>query len=215
MDTVTVRTSADEASASDAPPHSMVDDVTGLLTGVLLASFGLTLLHMAGLVTGGTAGLALLLSHVVPWPFSLVFLSVTLPFVALGIATKGWRFTLRTALAIVLVAGLTRLHTQVLSSAGDLPPLYAAVTGNVAIGVGMLILFRHDASLGGFNIIALLAQERRGMRAGYVQLVLDATVVVLSSLVTAASTVAVSALGAVVVNVVLALNHRPGRYLGH
>ena len=79
----------------------------------------------------------------------------------------------------------------------------------------MLILFRHGSSLGGFNTLALLAQERYGWRAGYVQLALDATIVVASLSIVSPTMVALSALGAVVVNLVLAFNHRPGRYLGH
>ena len=79
----------------------------------------------------------------------------------------------------------------------------------------MLILFRHRSSLGGFNTLALLVQERYGWRAGYVQLALDATVVAASFALVSPAMVALSALGAVVVNLVLALNHRPDRYLGH
>jgi hypothetical protein len=46
-----------------------------------------------------------------------------------------------------------------------------------------------------------------------VQLGLDACVVASSALVAPVGTVLYSALGAVVLNLVLAMNHRPGRYL--
>lgn len=194
--------------------HSLVEDVAGILTGTLMASLGLALLHAGGLVTGGTAGLALLLGHIVQWPFAWVYLVVTMPFVVLAVTAKGWSFLVRSALSLVLVAALTTLHGHALPLS-HVPPLYASIVGNVAAGVGMLILFRHGSSLGGFNVIALVAQERRGWRAGYVQLVLDAAVVVLSAFVVPARTALLSGLGAVVVNLVLAMNHRPGRYLGH
>lgn len=41
--------------------HSVVEDVFGLVTGTFLASLGIYLLKAAHAVTGGTAGLALLL----------------------------------------------------------------------------------------------------------------------------------------------------------
>ncbi|MGN6088920.1 MAG: YitT family protein [Actinomycetales bacterium] len=193
--------------------HSPVEDAAGLVTGTLVVSLGLALLHAGGLVTGGTAGLALLLCHVVATaPFGLVYLLVTLPFVVLAVAAKGWGFVLRSALSLVLVAGFTAVHAAVLPLA-HVPALYAALVGNVAAGVGMLILFRHASSLGGFNVIALVAQERRGWRAGYVQLVLDGAVVALSAAVVPPRTALLSAVGAVVVNLILAMNHRPGRYL--
>jgi uncharacterized membrane-anchored protein YitT (DUF2179 family) len=88
------------------------------------------------------------------------------------------------------------------------------VAGNLLAGTGLLILFRHGASLGGFNVFALLTQEKLGWRAGYVQMILDVAVVLSSFLVVAPDVVALSALGAVVLNIVLAFNHRPGRYMG-
>jgi uncharacterized membrane-anchored protein YitT (DUF2179 family) len=53
-----------------------------------------------------------------------------------------------------------------------------------------------------------------GLRAGYVQMGLDVAVVLGSFFVVDPGIVVLSALGAVVLNVVLAFNHRPGRYMG-
>ena len=36
-----------------------------------------------------------------------------------------------------------------------LDPFYAAVIGRLLMGVGFIVLFRHQASLGGVNILAL------------------------------------------------------------
>ena len=43
--------------------------------------------------------------------------------------------------------------------------------------LGLLMLFRHRASLGGVNILALYMQERFGFRAGAVQMAIDASIV--------------------------------------
>jgi uncharacterized membrane-anchored protein YitT (DUF2179 family) len=193
--------------------HSALEDVLGIVTGTFTVSLGLFLLKTSGAVTGGTAGLALLLSYVGGLPFGVLFLAVNVPFFALAVWKKGWDFTLRTITAVALVSGLSALHPIAL---GDLTvdPLYAALGGNLLAGVGLLILFRHKASLGGFNILALILQERLNWRAGYVQMVLDTTVVLAAFTVVAPASVLLSAVGAVLLNLVLALNHRPGRYLG-
>jgi uncharacterized membrane-anchored protein YitT (DUF2179 family) len=81
------------------------------------------------------------------------------------------------------------------------------------VGLGLLVIFRHGASLGGFNVLALLLQERLNFRAGYVQMGLDVSVILLALFVVAPATVLLSAVGAVVLNIILAFNHRPGRYL--
>lgn len=195
-----------------APRHSPAEDLAGLLTGAFVASVGLFVLDAGGVVTGGTAGLALLLAHAVPIPFGPLFLLLSLPFVALAITRKGWRFTLRSAVALAAVAAFTLLH-PVAVRVEHLDQAYAALAGNLAAGIGILIVFRHGASLGGFNVVALICQERRGWRAGYVQLALDTAVVASFLAVGDAGQVLLSAAGAVVLNLVLAMNHRPGRYL--
>jgi len=196
-----------------APRHSAVEDVLGILTGTLLASFGLFLLKASAAVTGGTAGLALLLSYAVPVPFGVFFFAINVPFFALALWKKGWNFTLRTVVAVALVSAFSSLHPYALGIE-HLNPVYGVLFGNLVIGVGLIVLFRHKASLGGFNILALLLQERLGWRAGYVQMVFDVTVVVAAITVVSPVNVALSAAGAIVLNLVLALNHRPGRYLG-
>ena len=85
--------------------------------------------------------------------------------------------------------------------------------GGVLMGNGFLILFRHHASLGGLGILALLLQKTRGWRAGYVQMAVDAAIVVAAIATVPWPRVAMSVLGAVVLNLVIATNHRPGRYV--
>lgn len=201
------------APAAAAVRHSVADDVVGLISGVVAATIGLALLKAAGAVTGGTAGLALLLSYAVPVPFGVLFVAVNAPFLILAAAKKGWTFTVRTGAAIVAVSVLSALQPHLLRFE-PVEPLYAVLAGNLLVGVGLLILFRHRASLGGFNILALLLQERLGWRAGWVQMALDVVIVLSAFSVVAPGVVLRSAAGAVVLNLVLALNHRPGRYLG-
>jgi uncharacterized membrane-anchored protein YitT (DUF2179 family) len=93
-------------------------------------------------------------------------------------------------------------------------PLYAAVTDGSAIGVDLLMLFRHGACLGGLNVLAIWLQERRRVRAGVFQMVVDSLVVVASFFVVPLSTLLLSVVGAVALNLVLAVNHRRDRYLG-
>lgn len=197
-----------------ATAHSIPEDVLGILTGAVVASLGLYLLQSSGAVTGGTAGLALLIGYATPWPFWLVFAVVNLPFAVLAVWQKGWDFTLRTAAAIALVSGMSVVNHAFLRLE-EIQPVFGTLAGNLLAGVGLLILFRHRASLGGVNIVALLIQERTGFRAGWTQLIVDLVIIVASLLVIAWPAVLLSAAGAVVLNLVLALNHRPGRYIGH
>ncbi|MDX5350771.1 MAG: YitT family protein, partial [Paracoccaceae bacterium] len=80
-------------------------------------------------------------------------------------------------------------------------------------GSALLALFRHGASLGGIGIVALMLQDRLGWRAGWVQLGFDALLFAVAFLVIEAKLVLVSFLGALVVNLVIAINHRRDRYV--
>ncbi|MBA8817671.1 uncharacterized membrane-anchored protein YitT (DUF2179 family) [Microbacterium halimionae] len=194
--------------------HSWFEDALGILTGTFAAAFGIYLLQSSGSVTGGTAGLALLVDFATSWPFWLIFGVVNLPFAALALWKKGVSFTVRTVISIALVSLFSAVN-PVLVPLGDINPIFCTFAGNLFAGVGLLILFRHRASLGGINIIALLVQEKTGFRAGWTQLAFDVVIIAAALIVVPWPNVLLSAAGAVLLNVVLALNHRPGRYIGH
>jgi uncharacterized membrane-anchored protein YitT (DUF2179 family) len=202
------------APASPPLRHTLVEDVFGLVTGTFVASLGIFLLKSAHAVTGGTAGLSLLLSYATGLSFGLLYFLVNLPFFVLAIRAKGWDFSVRTLVSIALVSGFAYLHPLMLPEV-SMNPVYATLVGNLLAGVGMLMVFRHRSSLGGLNTLALIVQERVGWRAGWVQLALDVVIIVAALTVVPPGGVLLSAAGAAVLNVVLALNHRPGRYTGH
>ena len=88
----------------------------------------------------------------------------------------GWRFTVNTFIAVSIVSFAVD-HLYHVIQIAEIHALYAALLGGGLIGTGMLVIFRHKMSLGGFNILALFLQERFGIRAGKVQMALDCTIV--------------------------------------
>ncbi|WP_249937226.1 YitT family protein [Roseateles sp. DAIF2] len=204
--------SSTTSAASLLVPHSLWDDLQAAGTALLLLSLGLTLLGSAGLATGGTPGLAFLLGYASGWPLGPTLLLVNLPFYLLGWVTLGGRFTLRSLLAVVaLAAGIELVRGLITVQAA---PAFAALAGGVLIGTGLLVMFRHDASLGGVNILALYLQRRLGWSVGWVQLAIDLLILAGSCLLLDPARVAWSVLATVVLNGVLAWNHRAGRYRG-
>ena len=124
----------------------------------------------------------------------------------------GRAFTIKTALAIAMLSLLTAVQPRILTFA-EIDPLYGAILAGVLIGLGMLALFRHRASLGGVGILAFYLQERFGWRAGLVQLAFDMTILLLSFTVLAPRAIVYSIVSAVVLNVILTVNHRRDRYV--
>ena len=81
-------------------------------------------------------------------------------------------------------------------------------------GIGILILIRHGASLGGIGILAIYLQKRRGWRAGTVQMSFDCMILSIGLLVVSPEKVVLSIIGAAALNLVIGVNHRPDRYHG-
>ncbi|MBP6899877.1 MAG: YitT family protein [Burkholderiaceae bacterium] len=200
------------ATNAEAPPHSLFDDLQALATGTLFVALGLALFRQAGLMTGGTVGLALIAHYALAWPFGLLLFAINLPFYALAWARMGPRFTLKTMAAVALLALLSETLPRWLSIAWVAPP-FAALAGGLLVGAGFIILFRHRASLGGFGVLVLWLQQRFGWRAGLVQALIDCAILLAATPWLDWRRLALSVLAALAMNFALAINHRPGRYM--
>uniref|UniRef100_C6BL93 YitT family protein n=2 Tax=Ralstonia pickettii TaxID=329 RepID=C6BL93_RALP1 len=197
--------------ALEVTRHSTLEDVLAIVTGTLFVSLGITLFKQGGLLSGGTAGVAFLIHYATSLPFGAVFFTINLPFYYLAVRRMGWRFTCKTFCAVALVSWLSEVHAHFVHL-DTLNPLYAGAIGGTLMGVGLIVLFRHQASLGGVNIVALYLQEKYGIRAGKFQMAVDVGIVLTSLFVVSPMALAASLVGAVALNLSIALNHRPGRY---
>ncbi|WP_151639250.1 YitT family protein [Noviherbaspirillum aerium] len=193
--------------------HTTIEDLQAIFTGTLLASIGVTVLSKAGLVTGGIVGVALLFHQLIGISFGLFFAAINLPFYILAVRKKGWGFTIKTLGSVLLLSAFCEAIPSLVRFDGiDL--IFASISGGLLAGVGLLILFRHNASLGGFNILCLYLQEAFGLRTGFTQLTLDCLVLLLFAMTTSIHTALISLIATVILNLTLANNHRAGRYTG-
>lgn len=193
--------------------HTWLDDGHALLAGSLFVALGMTMFSHAGLLTGGVAGMAFLVSYATGWSLALCFFVFSLPFFVLSWRRLGAEFTVKSLFAVALVSVCTAWAPSVVRFE-LLNPWVASVLGGFLIGFGLLALLRHHASVGGVNIVAQWLQQSRGIRAGHVQMGVDVLVVLAALAVVPPPRVLQSVVGAVAIGAILTLNHRPGRYLG-
>ena len=198
--------------SADPAQHTLLEDGQGLFIGAMVSALGFYFLNEVGLLTGGTAGVAFLLHYAFGISFGLLFFIVNLPFYYLSFKRLGLAFSLKTFIAIALVSVITELESHFFLIQ-YLHPFWAALLGGLVLGYGLLGLYRHRASLGGVGILAIYIQERFGIQAGLIQLAFDLCVMLCAFAVVSPITVAWSVLGAVVLNLVLAINHRSDRYI--
>lgn len=197
---------------ADTAKHSRLDDAQGLIYGASMAGFGIVILSHLGLITGQTAGLALLISYATGWGFGPVFFALNLPFYALGYLRLGRAFVIKTFIAVAMVSAYASVLPQYISFAA-LNPIIGAIFFGFITGSALLALFRHGASLGGIGIVAMWLQDKTGFRAGYTQLLVDTAIFAAALLILPLPQVAMSAIGALIVNMVIALNHSRSRYI--
>lgn len=201
--------------ASDAPPprHSPLEDVQGVLTGCLFMALAILMFRESRLLLGGTAGLAFLLHYLAGWRLGPVLFLINLPFYVFAYRALGRAFTVKTFCAVAVLAVYTEMLPGLIAFE-RIDPLFAAVMAGLLAGIGILILIRHGASLGGLGVLAIYLQKVKGWRAGTVQMLGDCVVLAIGLLAVSAGQVALSVLAAAALNLVIAINHRPDRYFG-
>lgn len=193
--------------------HNLIEDTQAILIACCFVSFGVFLFKQAGLLTGGTAGLALLFAKISNFSFGQFFFALNLPFYYLAVKRMGVLFTIKTFVSVLLVSLLSD-HLHYFIKIQTLNPWFAAILGGWLIGIGMLMLFRHKASLGGINILVSYLQEKFGLSAGKLQMAIDVSILISSFFMMNPQSLLASILGAIAVNIILAVNHKPGRYVG-
>lgn len=200
------------ATTATLRPHSHIEDALAMIIGTFIISFAMMLMQQAGTLTGGTAGLSLLIHYITDIRFGILFFLINIPFYYLAYKRLGVAMVIKTFIAVALLSVMTELHPHFLHL-GQLHPLYGTVVANVLMGIGFLILFRHRSSLGGINLLVLFLQDRYGWQAGKVQMGIDVCILLASLPFVDWTLLVISILGAIILNLILALNHRPDRYI--
>ncbi|MGM3189568.1 YitT family protein [Dickeya dadantii subsp. dieffenbachiae] len=193
--------------------HTLKDDVYGLMLGVMFIAIGLNLLKLSGMITGGIAGIALLLSYVVPLSIGVLFILANIPFMIFCYFSMGRAFTLKTLIVNIALSAATQAVPSLLTI-NYIHPLFSALVGGTFLGMGILSLARHNASVGGTGVVTLWLYKRFNINAGKSQMLLDVLVFAVSIFTMPAHLLLWSALSALAMNAMLMNWHKPGRYQG-
>ncbi|ADJ65934.1 membrane protein [Herbaspirillum seropedicae] len=226
MSTSTTSTAASSASRPIAPVapapvrgpaaspvrHSWIDNLQGQFFGVVMVAFGMSMLHSLGLIIGQIAGVAFLVSYGSGISFGLAFTLINLPFYLLAALRMGAAFTWRTLAAVTAVSLLTNIAGNYISYR-HLDPAVGAVLAGLCVGIGLIALFRHQASCGGMSILAAYVQERTGFKAGWLLMGFDLALFATAAWFLPMERVLYSLAGAITMNLFVAWNHRYEWYI--
>jgi uncharacterized membrane-anchored protein YitT (DUF2179 family) len=143
-----------------------------IVLAILSAGLGLKgFLLSSRFIDGGVTGISMLLSNVLKFPLAILILIINLPFIVIGFRQIGWKFALRSALAITgLSLCIAFVHFPDVTS----DKVLTAVFGGFFIGAGIGLAIRGGAVLDGTEIAALLVSKSSNiLRVGDVILLLN------------------------------------------
>lgn len=153
--------------------------------GSFMLAFGVVaFLSPNQIATGGTAGLAIVLHHLIKLPIYILILTINIPLLLFSIKSLGKRFAFNTTIVIILISFFVALLTKfnLVSSLSD-NLLLATLYGGIAIGIGLGLIFKAGASAGGGTILAKIIATKTNIKTSTIILVLDAIVIILAGIV--------------------------------
>lgn len=156
-----------------------------IVSGSFLLAFGVVaFLSPNNIATGGTAGLAIVLHHVIDLPIGIWMGLINVPLVLISFKYLGKQFAFKTILCILCIAIFVDLLAEVIKlQAFSKELLLATLYGGICIGTGLGLIFKGGASAGGATIIARLITSRTSIKTSTVILILDGIVIVSAGIV--------------------------------
>jgi len=156
-----------------------------ILLGSLMLSCGVVLFLVPNqIATGGTPGMAILLNFLIDLPIGGLMLLINLPLLLMGAKMIGKAFVIRSIAAILLTSLLIDLGAEFFQfPALSHNILLATLYGGIAVGLGVGLILRGNASAGGTTIIARLIAAHSQYRPGQIILVFDVLIIVAAGFV--------------------------------
>lgn len=152
------------------------------LFGSLSCSIGVVyFLVPNNLITGGTAGLALLLHHLMPFTIGIWMVIINVPLVLLGSKYFGKMYAVNSVATIILISVLIDILNEFLNfPAVTNETLLASIFGGIFIGLGIGLIIKGNSSAGGSTILATIIASKTKYKASEAMLFIDAMVLLLS-----------------------------------
>lgn len=150
------------------------------------------------IAAGGFSGIATILNYLVPVPIGTLIFYMNCPLVLIAIKVMGWRYALKTLLAMSAFSLALNLAASIPVATGD--RFVASVFGGILYALGAVALLHAKASTGGTDLVCrLLLRRFRQLSLGRMFLLIDGFCVVLAVIVYGNLESGVYALTAIVV----------------
>ena len=157
-------------------------DYFWITVGLLLYTFGWTVFLLPyHIVTGGVTGLSAIIFYATNIPISYSYFLINLALLIAALKILGWRFMVKTIYAICVLSLLlaaaqwliTQPNGQMYKILGEGQQFMSLVIGCMFTGTSLAIVFLHNGSTGGTDIIAACVNKYRNISLGRVLIFVD------------------------------------------
>ncbi|RXI97828.1 YitT family protein [Anaerobacillus alkaliphilus] len=176
-----------------------------VLFGLFLTALGIKLLTINMLTFGGTAGIATILTYIIPLSWGALFFIVNLPFFLISFQQLGRWFTLSSFMSIIGIS-IMRDSLDLLVPSIQMDPIVAAIIAGIFIGIGVSFVLNNGSSLGGIHILALYLDKRFGINRGLCILIGDSLIIIAAAFLVGWHSAIVSIISIVIASYII------GRY---
>lgn len=167
------------------------------LSGLLIVAWGFNALLMTnGIIIGGLPGFSLLVEQTTGIDPSVTQLALGIPLFLAGWLVLGRNKTLHSLAGALLLPAAIFLLRDAWSLKVE-SPILAAVFGGFTCGLGLGFIFRANATVGGFSILASIVSGRLGVPISRCMLVIDGLVVISAGVLLGAESAMLALLGVI------------------
>lgn len=161
-------------------------DYLTIFVGLVSYAVGITGFIMPnGIVTGGLAGICLILNYKLELDFAITYWTINISLLLIGFKTVSKQFTYRTFISISILSGLIWAGKEYLMPYFlEHPPLsgdfLSVIMGGLLCGTGLGLVYSANGSTGGTDIIGFILTKYWNMSIARILLVVDVCIVLSS-----------------------------------
>lgn len=154
--------------------------------GLMLYGFGWAVFLLPyKLVTGGVTGLAAIVFYATDIPVSITYFSINIVLLLIALKILGFKFMAKTTYAIVMLTIILEVFQKLVTLPdgsmyqllGPGEVFMSIILGGIFSGVALAIVFLHNGSTGGTDIVAAVVNKYRAISLGRVLLTADLFVI--------------------------------------
>ncbi|MHB9055349.1 MAG: YitT family protein [Paludibacteraceae bacterium] len=154
-------------------------DYTMIFAGLILYALGLTgFLLPNKIVTGGLAGVTVLIKSATDISLWVSYLSINAILLIIALKIVGKNFVIKTVISVIILTFLLRYgETYITTPIIKADPLLSSMIGAMFCGAGLGLVYSVNGSTGGTDIIGAIVTKYRHVSMGRVLLLVDVLIV--------------------------------------